>query len=819
MFVGLWHSILKAMLNHRSIPLIVLAFVALFHCPLAAKENPTPPDLTQGGVKDDSHDWNLGPTGARGWIWAHQFETTQARQILVTEVATGSPAAGVLAVGDVIVGVNGKPFDHDARQAFGEAIVAAEKVENRGALHLLRWRNGVTEPVTVSLRALGSYSPTAPYACDKSAKIVDDGCRAIARKLQNTSEKGRGNPIERSLGALALLASGNSEYLPLVQAEARWAADFSVSEQTLHSWLYGYVNLFLAEYALATGDRDVLPGLRRITLAIARGQSSVGSWGHRFSLHSGLLEGYGAMHQTGLPLSMSMVLAREAGVNDEAVNTAIARSRRFIDFYIGKGSIPYGDHHPWMESHDDNGKCGAGAVFFDLAGDARGTEFFSRMTTASHGAERDLGHTGNFFNLFWALPGISRSGSQATGAWMEEYGWYLDLSRRWDGTFGYQGLPGIPRSSSDHQYRDWDCTGAYMIGYALPLKKLRITGSMPSIAPQLSVAEAKQVVAAGRGWSHGRKAYGYETKTVDELLTGLASWSPIVRERSAVTLAKNTGDHVPHLVEMLDGKDASARLGAAQALAHLGKRAAPAVPALRQTLWDDDLWLRIKAADALANIGEPAREAAPDLLKLVTTMSERDPRGMVQRYVAFCLFYPGRVLNVRGMLAGSLEGVDRRLLYPAVEAVLQNQDGRARGALVSVYDHLTFEEIRHLLPAIHRAIVEPSPSGEMFADGIRVRGLELLAKYRIAEGIPLCVSLCDPERWGAARRIGPCLKALESYGAAARPAMPALRELEAMLSKPKANAAQCLPDVQHALKAIDAANDTKPVRSLAELKP
>src|SRR5581483_10004835 len=153
--------------------------------------------------------------------------------------------------------------------------------DNRGALRLLRWRNGASESVTVQLRALGNYSPTAPYACEKSAAVLEQGCRAIARKLQSTSEKTRSNPIERSLGALALLASGNPEYLPLVRAEAHWAADFSVSEQTLHSWLYGYVNLFLAEYALATGDADVLPGLRRITLAIARGQSSVGSWGHR----------------------------------------------------------------------------------------------------------------------------------------------------------------------------------------------------------------------------------------------------------------------------------------------------------------------------------------------------------------------------------------------------------------------------------------------------------------------------------------------------------------------------------------------------------
>ena len=44
------------------------------------------------------------------------------------------------------------------------------------------------------------------------------------------------------------------------------------------------------------------------------------------------------------------------------------------------------------------------------------------MSTAAHGSERDCGHTGNFFNLTWAMPGVSRGGPHATGAWMEEFG-------------------------------------------------------------------------------------------------------------------------------------------------------------------------------------------------------------------------------------------------------------------------------------------------------------------------------------------------------------------------------------------------------------
>ena len=125
---------------------------------------------------------------------------------------------------------------------------------------------------------------------------------------------------------------------------------------------------------------------------------------------------------------------------------------------MGKGGIPYGDHAPWIQTHCDNGKNDMAAVLFDLKGDAEAAEFYSWMAVAAHGAERDTGHTGNFFNILWALPGVVRSGPQASGVWMAEYGWYYDLARRWDGSFGHQGAPGQRTDS----YRQWDATGAFL---------------------------------------------------------------------------------------------------------------------------------------------------------------------------------------------------------------------------------------------------------------------------------------------------------------------------------------------------------------------
>ncbi len=106
---------------------------------------------------------------------------------------------------------------------------------------------------------------------------------------------------------------------------------------------------------------------------------------------------------------------------------------------------------------------------------------------ASHGQERDTGHTGNFFNILWSLPGVAQSGPNATGAWMHEFGaWYFDLARRWDGSFSHQG----PAELDEDSYAGWDSTGGYLLAYAIPLKKIYLTGKSPVVAQQLDAATA-----------------------------------------------------------------------------------------------------------------------------------------------------------------------------------------------------------------------------------------------------------------------------------------------------------------------------------------
>lgn len=795
--------------------LLTLALVALFSAPLPAlaadKNQPlTIPDFTKGDAipaKAD-HDWNLGPTGLRGWMFCDKLVTTDARQISITKVEKGSPADGVFLVGDLILGVGGKRFSYDPRTEFGKAITAAESEAGGGKLTVTRWRAGKAEEVVVRLPVLGSYGATAPYDCPKSKRILEQGCKALAEKVAKSPHSE--DSIVRSLNALALLASGDPAWLPLVKKEAQWAAGYS--SRSMQTWYYGYVMLFLSEYVLETGDQSVMPGLRRLVLEAANGQSAVGSWGHGFARPDGRLGGYGMMNSPGVPLTISLVLAREAGVKDPEVARAIDLSARLLRFYIGKGAIPYGDHSPWIETHEDNGKCGMTAVLFNLLGEPRGAEFFSRMSVASHGPERDTGHTGNFFNILWAMPGVAQSGPHATGGWMQEFGaWYFDLARRWDGTFLHQGPPEPEHDS----YGGWDCTGGYLLAYAMPLKKIYLTGKRPGVTPQLDAVAAQALILDGRGWDNKDRHSAYDKLSAEQLLERLGSWSPVVRERAAMALGRREVISIPPLLKMLESPTLNSRYGACQALIALGGRGAPAIEAQRRTLAEQDLWLRIKAAEALAAIGAPAMQTVPQLLELLTQVDpQSDPRGMQQRYLSFALFDGG------GMLSRSLEGVDREALYEAVRAGLKNQDGRARGSIGSVYRNLSFEDIKPLLPAIYQAIIEPAPSGEMFADSIRVEGLRVLAKHHIEEGVSACVEYTRGQNpWASEHRTPDLMKILLSYGTHAKSVIPELTRIAQYFEKEEEDfpkelmllKAKC---VRETIVAIEASTDTPELRRL-----
>jgi hypothetical protein len=61
---------------------------------------------------------------------------------------------------------------------------------------------------------------------------------------------------------------------------------------------------------------------------------------------------------------------------------------------------------------------------------------------------------------------------------------------------------------------------------------------------------------------------------------------------------------------------------------------------------------------------------------------------------------------------------------------------------------LSAEDAKGLLPEILEATRKNAPSGEMFRMNIRWAGLDLLARFRIRDGMGLCVDMMNEFEWG-----------------------------------------------------------------------
>lgn len=228
---------------------------------------------------------NLGPTGLRARLRDLSFE--------VKYVFPDSPAAGKVRGGDVITGVNGKPFT--TRHTFGydwklakhgyegpmmDLGNAIEESEGSDGVLTLKIKRGDQElDAKLQLRPLGSFSGTYPYNCKKSNQLFMEICEDLAK----TEREWLGSWRVVSVNAgLALLASGKPEYLPICKRVAESAKQVNPNEaEGLNNWNLAYSGIYLSEYYLITHDASVLPALEQIHKGFLFSQVEPGSWQHQ----------------------------------------------------------------------------------------------------------------------------------------------------------------------------------------------------------------------------------------------------------------------------------------------------------------------------------------------------------------------------------------------------------------------------------------------------------------------------------------------------------------------------------------------------------
>jgi hypothetical protein len=76
----------------------------------------------------------------------------------------------------------------------------------------------------------------------------------------------------------------------------------------------------------------------------------------------------------------------------------------------------------------------------------------------------------------------------------------------------------------------------------------------------------------------------------------------------------------------------------------------------------------------------------------------------------------------------------------------------------------------------------------MFADGIRIAGLELFVKHHVAEGMSVCVDyIGNQNKWGSEKRVLKLIELLLTYGSHAQAFIPQLEKTAQSFDAGEAN--------------------------------
>jgi len=410
-------------------------------------------------------------------------------QMYVGKIEEGSPAEATgkletgpstgLRTGQKIESINGQVLkDIDPRIQLAQIIAAAEATDGKIKLMIRATEDAEAQEVVVQLPVLGAYSKTWPLDCPKSDKIV----RNMAHWVKTEGAYDLDTQGWKSLngfGMLFLLSTGDESDLEHVRGWIKQVVEQYKDEEKilLKPWVFGSAAIPLTEYYLRTGDKSILPVIQKLVRHV-EGTMYNGAWSGRGGAVFGYMGG-GHMNAAGIHGPTFLMLAKECGVevNDDIM---LASLRQFYRF-AGKGSVPYGDHFP--ETYFiDNGKTGA--LAFTMAAAAALTPNGEQSVYAKardisamrgfYGCNYMLiGHTGGGIGEVWRGPAMGflyEKESAKYRAFMDGRLWHLEMSRRFNGSFGI--LDGTSRYDTPSTW------GQMMaLQYTIPRKTLRLSGA------------------------------------------------------------------------------------------------------------------------------------------------------------------------------------------------------------------------------------------------------------------------------------------------------------------------------------------------------
>ena len=412
-----------------------------------------------------------------GWIGPAGFKTGPfGPNMGVKEIKEGSPAEGKLLVDDIIYSANGKMVGDKGWLVMGAAVTESETREGKGKLVLGVRRGSKNIDVELSLEVMGTYSPTAPYDCPKTEKIIDNLEKWV---VANGAGAGFLN-----YNTVFMLATGNPELQGYVRRAVYEILENPIPTGEIDgrkagkSWYNSADAYLLGEYYLATGDKNVLPHLKYACDKLAATQiKPVGGWRHNFPGGAS----YGMMPNAGLPGIMGMYFAQEAGVeiNMECFKLAV---HHYTEGRTETGTMIYGSTQcarppvPFTpskmasgEMDTYNGGVSSAGILMRFVDNERAAHMCSSISTYSFN-NTYVGHGGNFWNNMWTPLGAHQAGKESFIHFWKGHRWYRECSRMFDGQLIGGGNPSAHKGGS----------AAYGIALVAPRERIQIVGAPPS---------------------------------------------------------------------------------------------------------------------------------------------------------------------------------------------------------------------------------------------------------------------------------------------------------------------------------------------------
>ncbi len=564
--------------------------------------------------------------------------------------------------------------------------------------------DGMFTNINLKLEVMGTYSDDSPWNCQVVKKVRDNALKVIAERIKpdarGRSKRGGGWP-----DILALVASGEPEYVALAKdwvqrlardREGRGAlckdmnhkgSVYDVTYGGMQSWHHGFGYLEMAIYYDATGDKTVLPEIRKRAICAALGQNGGGSWGHTFAFphfNGGMLHrnnpGYGAMNNAGGRCFFLLTLAKKFGIEHPEINAAIARSRKFFGTYIDRGCIPYGYHSPYP-SDDSNGKNYGPAYAFYTLGDKYAAKYFS-LGSAHASFTRRGGH-GSPTLWYYTPMSAHISGPEVVKAYMRNMRYFYTLSRRHDGSFVFLGeqSPGIGGRGMRN------ATATVVLHLSRPLEQLIITGKDADSNFYATQEDYEDLLMSARGQIGdpvllAKLGKSYKERSTGELLGYLDHWHPSRRRDIAGEIGARykagEEDIVAKLLPLLAHEEARMREGACWALGACGREAVlPNMSRIVAMLKDDAEFVRMRAAHVIGGATDPGDKTRE--VEVMKCLVDDHPKMTADQgnvnAAARSVFFPRRKRGEEGpatMLTTSpfKAGYDEDLVRRAMERIV-----------------------------------------------------------------------------------------------------------------------------------------------------